>query len=263
MDKVRGLFNEVKMELIKITLIYSFLDAIMLFFLLYFIISLFDIRFVYALAGPSLISFIFFTANFVKRLRKSRLKDMEDANPELKEILRTAHDSQEEENIMVQALFRELKAKLKRASSGNMIDSKKIMTRVLSAIAIVFLIVFLSSITINLKKIEIPFDKLRFLSESVVGKTEGNVTDLVFNQTDVIYGDASIAKLGNEIVNIQINPTMSEIDLSKTSEAEQRALTNGGIPQEIGISSDAYSNQQVLEEAEAAVNYSQRINKIR
>ena len=262
MDKVKGLFSEVKMEIIKVNFIYSFLDSLMLFFILYFVISLFNIKFIYTLAIPALISVGYFAWNLLHRIHKSRLKDMEDANPQLREILRTAHDNQGEDNMLVRALFDELKGKLRTASSGKLLDSKKITTRVISAIAIVFLIVVLSSLTINIKKIDIPFDKLSFLADTVKGRAEGNVTDLVFNQTDVIYGDASIAKLGSDVVNIKVNPTMSDIDLSQTSEAEKRALSEGGIPQEIGITADAYNNQKVLDEAEAAVNYSQRISKI-
>ncbi|MBN2142417.1 hypothetical protein JW711_03735 [Candidatus Woesearchaeota archaeon] len=263
MNKVRILFNEVKFELLKVSLMNSFLDALMMFFLIYFVISLFNVKLEYALTIPGIISFIFFVATFIKRTQNSRLKDMEKANPQLREILRTAHDNQEEDNILVQALFRDLKEKLRNASSGNLIDSKKITTRVISAITIVFLILFLSTVTINIQKIDIPFDKLKFLTDlDAKERTEGNITELVFNQTDVIYGDASIAKLGNDVVNIKVNPTIGEIDLTKTSEVEEKELVSGAIPQEISISSDAYSNQQILEEAEAAVNYSQRISKI-
>jgi len=260
--KTKGMFEEVKMEIIKINLIYSFLDSIMLFFVLYFGVSLFNIKFLYTLLIPLGVAALYFLSNLIRRIKKSRLKDMEDANPQLREILRTAHDNQDEDNPLIAGLFEELKGKLKTSSSGKLLDSRKIMTRVISAIAIVFIIVILSSLTINLKKIDIPFDRLAFLKDQVIGRTEGNITDLVFNQTDIVYGDASVAKLGSDVVNIKVNPTISDIDLTNIKDAEDRALREGGLPQEIGISSDAYSNQKVLEEAEAAVNYSQRISKL-
>jgi hypothetical protein len=261
-EKLKGLFGEVQGEMFKVNLIYTFLDSLMLFFIAYFIASLFDIKFIYTLAIPGAIAFIFFLINFSIRLRNSKLKDMEDANPQLREILRTAHDNQDQDNFMVKALFEELKGKLRTASSGKLLDSKKITTRVISAIAIVFLIVILSSITINLKKIDIPFDKLNFLKDGNETRTEGEVTSLVFNETDVIYGDANIAKLGNDALNIQVDAAKNTADLDNTGDAEENELNSGAIPQEIKSNSDAYSNQAVLEEAEAAVNYSQRINKI-
>jgi hypothetical protein len=261
MDKVGGLFREVKGEIVKAILIYSFLDSLMLFFVAYFIMSLFNIKFLYTLAVPLGLALIIFIATFMRRLHKSRLKDMEDANPQLREILRTAHDNQSENNIMVQALFTELKGKLRTASSGKLIDSKKITTRIISAIIIVFLIVFLSSITINLQKISIPFDKLSFLSDSSK-RAEGNNTDIIFNQTDAIYGESSIAKLGSDVINIKVNPTKSEIDISQVGAADKSTLVSGTVPDEVSATSDAYNNQKVLDNAEAAANYSQRISKI-
>jgi hypothetical protein len=261
MDRIGGLFKEVKGEIVKAILIYSFLDALMVFFIFYFVISLFKIDFIYTLAVPGALSLTIFMTYFFKRLHKSRLKDMEDANPQLREILRTAHDNQGEDNLMVHALFEELKGKLRTASSGKLLDSKKITIRVISAIILVFLIVFLSSMTINIKKIDIPFDKLRFLSQGAT-RAGGNMTDLVFNQTDVIYGDSSIAKLGSDVINIKVNPTASAADLSHVSEVEKINQVSGATQQEVEVTSSAYDNQKVLDDAEAAVNYSQRISKI-
>jgi len=264
MDRVRGLFHEVKIEMLKIALIYSFLDTVMVFFLVYFAVSFFNIKFLYIVLIPTLIALIFFAVRFVRHVNKMRLKDMEEANPQLKEMLRTAHDNMHEQNPLIEALFLELKGKMRTASSGNLMESKKIMTRIISAVVIVFLIVFVSSMNVNIKKIDIPFEKLRFLMPSGAegGHQEGKITDLVFNETDVIYGDASIAKLGNDKIDIKVNPTMSDIDLNDVKDAEQQNLREGGLPTEVGVTADAFNNQKVLDEAEAAANYSQRIRNI-
>jgi hypothetical protein len=263
MDKVKGLFNEVKMEMLKIAFIYAFLDSVMLFFLIYFIVSFFNIKFIYTLAIPGIITLIFFVIKFVTKVNKMRLKDMEDANPQLKEMLRTAHDNQNEQNPLMDALFMELKGKMRTASSGNLLESRKIITRIISAVIIVFLIVFVSSMNVNLKKIDIPFDKLRFMMPgNGDSHQEGKITDLVFNQTDVIYGDSSIAKLGNDKIDINVNPTMSEIDLNNVKDAESQNLREGEMPQEVVVNPDAFNNQKVLDEAEQAANYSQRIRNI-
>jgi hypothetical protein len=262
MDKVKGLFNEVKMEMLKIALIYAFLDSVMLFFIIYFGISFFNIKFIYTLLIPGVVTIIFFVIKFIAKINKMRLKDMEDANPQLKEMLRTAHDNQNDQNPLMDALFLELKGKMRTASSGNLLESKKIITRIISAVVIVFLIVFVSSVNVNLKKIDIPFEKLRFLVPNGQTHQEGKITDLVFNQTDVIYGDASIAKLGNDQVNINVNPTMSDIDLNDVKDAENTALRESSVESEVSVNPDAFNNQKVLDEAEQAANYSQRIRNI-
>jgi len=264
MKPISALFNEVKVEMLKIALIYSFLDSIMLFFILYFIVSFFNIKFLYTILIPAGITLVFFIINFITRINKLRLKTMEDANPQVKEMLRTAHDNMNEDNnLMMMALFEELKGKMKTVSSGNLLQSKKIVTRIISAVIIVFLIIFVSALNVNLKKIDIPFEKLRFMVPGNKGEvTQGGLTDLVFNETEVIYGDASIAKLGNEKIELNINPTLSEIDFNKVSNAEDQALSQGGLLPEVSVNPDAFDNQQVLDEAEQAANYSQRIKNI-
>ena len=264
MAKIKGLFNEVKVELLKVVLINTFLDAIMVFFIAYFITSFFNIKFLYIVLIPASVTAVFFFTSTTIRIRKLRLKVMEDANPQVKEMLRTAHDNMDDENLMTNALFYELKKKMKSTSTGNLLESKKIITRIISAVVIVFLIIFVSSLNVNLEKIDIPFEKLRFMipggkDQPLVG---GNITELVFNETEVVYGDASIAKLGNEEIDLNMNPTMSEIDFNEISEAERENLREGGVPQEIGVNPDVFNSQEVLDEAEQAANYSQRIKDI-
>ncbi|MBN2052117.1 hypothetical protein JW756_01320 [Candidatus Woesearchaeota archaeon] len=261
---IKALFNEVKLEMLKIALISTFLDTIMVFFVVYFVVSFFNIKFMYLLLIPGLMAVIFFFVSILVRIKRLRLKSMEDANPQIKEMLRTAHDNMDaENNIMAAALFAELKEKMKTVSSGNLLESKKVVTRIISTVIIVFLIITVSAFNVNLKKIDIPFEKLRFMVPGAgPGVIEGNLTTLVFNETDVVYGDASIAKLGNEEIDLNMNPTISEIDFNKISEAEQNELREGGVPQEIGVTPDAFNNQQVLDEAEQAANYSQRIKNI-
>jgi hypothetical protein len=263
MDRIKSLFTEVKLEMLKVAFINSFLDAIMLFLIIYFGVSFFNLKLLYIVLIPGAIALIFFFISMSRSIKKMRLKQMEDANPQVKEMLRTCHDNMSQDNIMMAALFEELKGKMKTVSTGNLLDSKRIIVRVISAVVIVFLIVFVSALSIDFKKIDIPFDKLRFMIPSKSGEfAEGNLAELAFNETDVIYGDASVAKLGNDQVDLNMNPSFSEIDFNKISDAEDEKLREGSVPQEIGINPDTFNSQKVLDDAEQAANYTQRIKDI-
>jgi hypothetical protein len=260
---IKELFNEVKIEMLKIALINSFLDSIMVFFLTYFVISFFkNIAFLYVVLIPGVITLIYFFASLVIGINKLRLKAVEDANPQVREMLRTAHDNMDSQSIMTMALFAELKGKMKTVSSGNLLESKKIVIRIVSAVMIVFLTIFVSSF--ELPKIDLPFEIPRFMGSGggQYSTTEGQLTTLGFNETEVMYGDPSIAKLGNDKIDLNVNPTMSEIDFNNVKDAEDNELASGAMPQEIGVNADAFNNQQQLEEAEQAANYSQRIKDI-
>ncbi|MBN2459293.1 hypothetical protein JXB28_03325 [Candidatus Woesearchaeota archaeon] len=263
MDRIKSLFIEVKGEMLKVAFINSFLDAIMVFLIAYFVISFFNIRLLYIILMPGVFAMVFFFISMSLNIKRMRLKQMEDANPQVKEMLRTAHDNMSQDNIMMAALFEELKGKMKTVSTGNLMDSRRIIVRVISAVALVFLIVFVSAISIDLEKIDIPFDKLRFM---IPGKeeifAEGSLAELAFNETEVIYGDASVAKLGNDQIDLNMNPSLSKIDFTQVSEAEDEALRQGGVVQEIGANPDAFSSQKLLDDAEQAANYTQRIKDI-
>ena len=260
-SRVKYLLSEVKIELLKAVLINTFLDSIMAFFIVYFIVSFFDLPFIYILGVPGAITFFFFMICLIKRTKKLKLKVMEDANPQISEMLRTANDNKSQENVMALALFEDLRRKMKTTSAGNLLEGKKIFVRIISAIVIVFLIIFVSSLNINMEKIKINFGsfKLPFTQSEPI---EGNLTELVFNETDVMFGDADVARLGNDRINLNVNPSLSEIDFNKISDAEDQALREGGVPEEIGITADAFDNNEVLDEAEQAANYSQRIKNI-
>lgn len=263
MERIKSLFTEVKLEMLKVAFINTFLDSVMFFLITYFVLSFFNIKLLYTILIPGFITFIFFLISLSRSIRKMRLKEMEDANPQVKEMLRTAHDNMNQDNIMMAALFEELKGKMKTVSTGNLLDSKRIMVRIISAVVLVFLIVFVSAISIDINKIDVPFEKLRFMIPSKSENfAEGSLTTLDFNETEVIYGDASIAKLGNDEILLNMNPTLSKTDLNKVSEAQDEELRQGKLPQEIGVNPDAFSSQKVLDEAEQAANYTQRIKDI-
>jgi len=258
--RISSLMNEVRLELLKVILINLFLDSIMVFFICYFLASFFDVPFKYIIGIPSIITLLFFFILMIKRTNKLKVKVMEDANPKVKEMLRTADDNKNQDNIMTYALFEDLRRNMKSVSTGNLLDSKKIITRIISAITIVFIIIFISTLNINLDKIDIDFSSL--IPARTEGETsEGKLTDLIFNETNVIYGDKDVAKLGNEKINLNMNPSMSDIDFNQISDAENNGLREEDGIQDVTANSDDFNNQKLLDNAEQAVNYIQKIKE--
>jgi hypothetical protein len=163
MNNIKKIFQEVNREILKVIVLNNFLDTVMFFFVFYFLISFINIDIIYAVMIPLFASLIYFIVSFFIKVRKAKIKDLEKANPEISEILRTAHDNIDSDSVMSKALFHEVEEKMRKVSTGGMLDSKKVMTRVMSAIFIVFVTIFLSTVTVDIKKIDIPFDKLNFI----------------------------------------------------------------------------------------------------
>ena len=63
-------------------------------------------------------------------------------------------------------------------------------------------------------------------------------------EADDIYGDKSIAELGNEQLQLELNPVKSDADISKTQEPEHRKFRST-IPTEIAASTDASYEESI------------------
>ena len=85
---------------------------------------------------------------------------------------------------------------------------------------------------------------------------------IFLNETDSIYGDIRVAKLGNEMLTIQINPTLSDIDLTKVSDAEKRDLNLNNFPVDIGAQSDKVSNEEKPKEFQLAKDYNLKLHEM-
>lgn len=90
MKTIARLFREVKLEIVKIAFLNSFLNTCIVFFALYLGMILVDINYTWAL----LLSLLFFLGDFYYYTKKLNFKSVEDANPVVREMLRTAHDNQ-------------------------------------------------------------------------------------------------------------------------------------------------------------------------
>ncbi len=124
-NPIRSMFNEVQYELVKIILLNVFLTTVIVFLIVDLISLVFNMPLWYVIVA----SVVYFIAMMVSEVRKISIRRVEEKNPELREILRTAKDNMGEDSLMAHALFFEVLDKMKRVSSGTFIDFKKLMAR--------------------------------------------------------------------------------------------------------------------------------------
>src|SRR3989338_8046361 len=105
MKTVRSLFREVKVEIYKVCFLYSFLNAATAFLTVRLLITRVNIH---LLLFPLIIGILTFVASMIYYTDKYGFKQLEEGNPQIKEMLRTASDNVDQSsNILVQALFLE------------------------------------------------------------------------------------------------------------------------------------------------------------
>ncbi len=264
MKTIERLFREVNVEILKVAFLNSFLNTCLVFFASYLVVILIDQTWVWAL-GTAL---AFFIVNFIMWKRKLDLKAVEDANPAVKEMLRTANDYKDEKNVLVLGLFYDVVKSMKKVSAGNLLDSSILFKKVLGITILTFAVVFVSSLEIYLGNIALPVGSFGGGFGSVFG---GNNTDagdakntslekIGFNQSN-IYGDESLAKLGKEELDLNINPSMGQVDFNKEKSLEEKSFEEGNYPGEVSAQSGDFGDNNVPDEAELAKAYNLELKK--
>lgn len=257
MAGIEKLFFELRMEAFKLSLLRAFLNSLIFFLILMNLFSLFNLPFLYAF----ILGALFLTINTYINYAGMTLKKIEDANPEVREMLRTAKDTMKDDNIMVKALHQEIFQKAKKIYSGNMIRYKTLLLKTIIIGALIIGSIFTSTLTPG--GINIPFSKLTLRGASTSDLPPVNLDDVQLETSDDIYGEPSVAKLGNELILLNVNPSMSELDMNKLKEEEGVALNRNTYPVDIGTPQGASIGSAKRPEESELVNafYLKKINK--
>lgn len=147
--RLEKLLKRLKREFIKVNLLQASLDSIILFQALNLAFFLTSIRLMSGVPNYqlfTLITLVFFLGDLAYRAKTYRLEIYEEQNPELKEVLRTARDNIDQQNIVSQALFDEVLDRARSITSESIIPSKEIIQKILVVGGLSFLTV-LSGIT--------------------------------------------------------------------------------------------------------------------
>lgn len=226
--------KELKKTVRSIALTQSLMDCLVVFslFLLAFILSGVEWWWAGIPAG------IYLVFHLITTVRIVNLANIERRVPILYEQLRTAADTVDDENQVINELRQEVINKLKEVRNSYFIRFGKLTTRMLTLIVTSFLIIFASAGNVQL------FDAQELWQDLTTPEKpspyEINETALALNETEAvdIYGNASVAELGYEQLNLQINPVQSEIDISQVKPPETQEFRSYAPP-EVGEAQQA------------------------
>lgn len=259
MKIVNSLLKEIRFESLKVAILNSFLDSTLLFLGLFLFLSIFGM----GLIIPLIISLVFICGDVWYRMRKLSLKYIEERNPSIKEMLRTAADNKDEESLMTHALITELVEKMRHVSSGTFLDFKDISVKIGSLFVLGIILVSLAFFNINIQKFQNPLSNVeRYIHNRWDGLVnKDNLTADIGTADSNIYGAPSIAKLGNKELNIQLKQSLDKIDFSKVSDAESQNTELGDYPTEVSAqASGAYTGGlKDINDRKTAAEYSQEI----
>jgi hypothetical protein len=206
------MFTEIQYELVKIILLNVFLDTVILFLIADLIGLVFGMQIWYAIIA----AFLYFVIMLIVEIRKASIKRVEETNPELREILRTAKDNQHQDSLMAHALFYEVLDKMRRVSSGTFLDFRKLMFKLSVVFVLAIVLVSLAFFNLNIQKFDNPLARPMAALGAFFGKTTGTDVDAsgVGAGGDDIFGDPSMAQLGPDALTAEIQPSLDSPDFN-------------------------------------------------
>lgn len=191
--RVEELLKTLRREFIKVNLIQASLDSLIFFLSANLVSFVLSVRIVSAFDNIVVIAFLtllFLVGDLVYRVHSYHLEIYEEQNPELREILRTARDNLDKQNIVSQALFDEVLDRARSVTSESIIPTREIVQKIL-AVGIISFITVMSGIT-NLQVQQDDFELIQGGEDlkDILDQKKDDDGSALKNSSD-IYGEKS------------------------------------------------------------------------
>jgi len=199
-------------------------------------------------------------------LNTNKYKIVENKYAPLYEKLRTAADNVNKENEVVDELDDEVVSDLRNVRVSSFVKIKKVSYKVLGSVILCLIILFASIYNVNFGEWGIDLDMVK----NLVYKTgtgqggEGVGDELVSGEGgegDEIYGEASIAQIGNQQLEIKIKQPTLEIMGSEFYEVPEKEFEET-FPDEIfAIAAGGYEEKITIENQKIVKDYFKELSK--
>ena len=235
MKSFNNVVREIRGTLTGIILFFVLLNSLIIFLILYFILSLFEL---YPLTA-AIPAIIYFFVVAYRESTVSKVKIVEKYYPQLREKLRTAADyADAENNPIVDQLHLEVIKEVKRVSAAAFFNRKDTTYKLTIIIVLCFAIVSATAFDLSLAGFKL---KARDLIDTIGGEPggTGNEFDPLGEnlggkgRSGDIYGARSIARLGNEELEVEMRPSSYEFMIRESEEESAAEEFTEQFPDEV------------------------------
>ena len=193
-----------------------------------------------------------------KRNRINRIRLVEKKYPDLDEKLRTAVDHAKEEGIVIDELHQEVASDLQSVSTAAFFPRGE--TTYKTALCVLLCVAILVFASLNLPIDDIK-SKIRNAAEDALNSVgAGGSTNFLTKNAGAgagnpdIYGEKSLAQLGNRQLEVEIHPASFDLSLRNARDAENKPFDNQKeFPTDIGLSSASTYEENIPKEQQEIV----------
>lgn len=250
--------KEAKRSITQIVVFNSVIDALVMFLIILLICTFFTLPGWWALVAAGIYGIVHLRGN----LKDVSFNSIEEKFPHLKEQLITAADNVKENNEIVDALNAEVLQKMRDVRTSSFLNFGK-LTREIAVMAIISFIIIGTS-AFNVKFLDIndvmkelkdfkPFKEYDINQELLEYEESQNLSE--------ILGEKSVLELGKQQLDLQINPIMSDVDIGKVKDPQERTFREVPPP-EIRATTDTSFEEDIPKQYQRIVKtYFKEITK--
>jgi hypothetical protein len=230
MNSFSELITEIRQNILSFYLFNNLLTTLVVFLFSYLVFSVFTFHPYYSLF-PAI---IYFVVSTYVRMRQNLITEVEEKFPELNEKLRTAAQYSGLSNPVVDDLKKNVLSEAGTIKTANFFHTARVTIKVILSIFFCFLIIFTSLLDQHFFDIKYylqsQIDKIPdAIKEQInsIGKGGGETNVLQLLDEDDragtlsnrdIYGDKKLAKLGDEIVNMEMQGLNFKLSMDEKQE---------------------------------------------
>jgi len=234
--------KEVRSAVTQITLFTALLDTLVVFLICALVLILVSMPWWYALFAAFVYGGIHVYRNVKKR---QNMAYVEEKVPELQEQLTTVADNTDKENVIVTSLQQDVLHSMKAIKTSYFLSFGRLARELITLAVVSVLIITVAAHGVKFFDLT---DALRDLGNLGQGAGEYDLSnaslEFIENMSEDIYGNKSIAELGNDEIQLQLSPVLSDIDISKVSPPESKEF-NSALPTEIKATTDVSFQESI------------------
>jgi hypothetical protein len=237
MKRFTDAIREINFTIDSIILFSTLLNAVLIFLTVYIVLLITGFQPWYAVIP----SFSYLVVYLYRGITKSKAPLVEEHYKGLKDKLRTAVDNIQFENPVVDSLQSDVISQIGNVEVASFINPSKVSYKVIIAVVLCFAIIFLTVFDVQLFDINAVFDRVSnpfaIINRGGPSELEGNLMSASEGGlVDDIYGEKSVAKLGDQNLDIQLKTITQEINVRDIKDIEPRQFEEV-FPNEIFVES--------------------------
>lgn len=186
---------------------------------------------------------IYFVSSVFVETRIDKIKKVEMKYEHLNEKLRTARDYREKENPILEELDREIIRDVGEVRLSSFFSFSRLLI-------LIFLLIFSVSLSLYIASKDIRWMDFDIMMQEAMKRFQ--IEEEIKEEMDFTGGEESIMQVGNERIEVEINPVGIDFDLNEVSDEGEYEFSTS-FPREVFIASGAAYESEFTEEQQALI----------